>query len=282
MAKKIYDNTKADYINLRFICNCGKTIETGLIPARIRYDNNKDINSFFSKKTVICPECNLQHTIHFFDDMFSASVEIPTLDKDDSIIYLHEIPLEYAVDYDNALLDYVTEIIKIKDFIGKAKELEVYDKSILYKMSFVYTIAILDAYLGNLFRYYIKKYDLFKENYLSFKSKNIKLSNAKSLLNRLNTQSFQNLDMVAIPYYEKTFGISIPHNETIQNAVEVRNKIIHHSGREKDGYEYPITESHVQNLIGEVVSLVKFVNQRMNDVVFEKIVWPNIEKQRKY
>ena len=280
MAKVKYNSTKADYITLKFKCNCGKTIETGLIPVLSRYDNNKDINSFSHKEPIICPKCKLQHIIHFYDDMYSAYVEIPTLDNDENIIYLHEIPFEYAGGYDNALSDFVSEITEIKFLLKSFKELEVYDKSTLYKMAVVYIMAIIDAYLGNLFRYNVNRYALFKDRFLLYKSKTIK-SNIKDILDRLNTQSFQNLDMIAIPYYENTFGISIPHNELIQNTVEIRNKITHNSGREKDGYEFPVTESYVQNLIKEVISLVIFVNQSMIDAICEEIICPNIKNKEK-
>lgn len=280
MVKVEYDSIKADYIILKFKCKCGEIIETELIPILSRYDNNKDINSFSHNKPIICPKCNLQHTIHFYDEMYSAHVVIPTLDNDESIIYLHEIPCECAKDNDNALSDFVSEIGKIKNLLEKIEESEVCDKSALYKMAVVYIIAIMDAYLGNFFRYNINKFGLFKERFLLFKSKTIK-SNAKDILSHLNSQSFQNLDLIVIPYYEKTFGISISHNELIQNSVEIRNKIIHNSGRGKDGYEYPVTESHIQSLIKEITCLVTFVNQSMIDVICEEIIWPNIKNKEK-
>ena len=280
MAKVEYNSTKADYVKLKFICNCGETIETGLIPVLSQYDNNKVINSFSHKEPIMCPKCKLQHTIHFYDDMYTAYVEIPTLYNDESFIFLHEIPCENVGDYDNALSDFVSETVKIKDILEKSKELEVYDSSVLYKMAVVYIIAIMDAYLGNLFRYNVNKYGLFKDRFLIFKSKTIK-SNEKDILDRLNNQSFQNLDLIAIPYYKNIFGISISHNELIQNAVEIRNKIIHNSGRGKDGYEYSVTESYIQSLIEEITSLVKDVNQSMIDVICKEIIWPNIKNKEK-
>lgn len=280
MAKIEYDSTKADYIILKFKCKCGKIIETEKIPVLERYDNEKDINRFSHDKPIICPKCKQKHDILFYDDMYNAIVEIPTLEKDSSIIYVHEIPFEYSGGYDTALLDYITEIVKIEDFLKKSKNLEVYDKSIIYKMAFVNIIAIMDAYLGNLFRYQIRKYDLFKENFLLFKYKTIK-SKEKDILEHLNAQSFQNLDLIAIPYYRNTFGIIIPSNEIIQNAVIIRNNLTHNFGKEKDGYESSITELHVQKLIEEVALLVKFVNQSMLDVIFDKIIWPNVKNKEK-
>lgn len=277
MAKKDYISSNADYIKLKFKCSCGCTICTGLIPVRSLYDIDKDVNILEYDKPVICSDCKKHHIITFYDDIYSSYCEIPTIHDNESIIYLHEIPYEYANGYDNSLSSYINEVVQLKSFMEESKKFDLYDKSTLYKMSLVYTISIMDAYLGNTFRYYITNYELYMNRYVNYIYHKSKVSKDK-VLKRLRNQSFQNPELIVTPFYKETFGIDIPSNKTIQEALEIRNGIIHNSGRCHDGYEYSVTESDVIKLINEVEQLVKYVKQSIEDVFFEEIVWPNIKK----
>ena len=137
----------------------------------------------------------------------------------------------------------------------------------------------MDAYLHNTFMYNVKNYDMFKHDFLiNSNRKNIK-TNWKDQLKILSLKSFQNLEYVSIPYYKRAFGIEIVQDQIIQNAVRIRNAIVHNDGREKDGYLYEISGSDVKELISHVESLVRFVNMEIHNVVFEKIIWPNEVKR---
>lgn len=274
MVRVSYKANIADNIIIKFRCNCGEEITTELIPVLEHYDFNKDVNSFNHDKKIVCSRCKEEYLLHFYDDMYSSYCEIPSLTSNNDIIYLHEIPIEYANDYDNALLEYVTEIVKLKDFIEKSKEIDVFDKSTLYKMALIYSISIMDAFLGNTFRYYVMKYERFKMRFVKYMWPNKKKSD-NEIIEHLNSRSFQNLDYVVIPYYLNTFGIEIPSNDTIRNAQYIRNTIIHNSGRENDGYENIVTESDVMNVINEISLLVINVYHSIGDAVFEEVIWPS-------
>lgn len=267
MAKKEYNSTIADYIKLKFKCNCGETIETKLIPVLSRYDNNKNINQFSYDKPIICPNCKQNHGISFYDDMYSSFVDIPTIKEDCSIIFLHEIPLEYAEIYDNALIDYIGELGKVRNFLDAINDLYT-NTNILYKMSLIYAISMMDAYLGNTFRHNVKKINAFKQQYEENRKH---YKNRCRPLNAIENQSFQNLH-VARPYYKLAFNIDIPEYQSIQNAVHIRNTIIHNNSREKDGYENIVNLHMVKELINDIQNLVHFVNNKMIDAVCDKVI----------
>lgn len=279
MAKVLYDANIADNVIIKFKCNCGEEITTELIPVLERYDLNKDVNSFTHDKKIVCSRCKEEYLLYFYDDMNSSYCEIPSIVDDKNIIYLHEIPYEYAKDYDNALLEYITEIVKLKDFMEKSKEIEVFDKSTLYKMALIYSIAIMDAFLGNTFRYYVMKYERFKMRFVKFRWSNKKVSN-NEIIKYLNSRSFQNLKYVVIPYYKNTFDVKISFNNTIQSAVNIRNTIIHNSGRENDGYENIVSDSDVMNVINEINQLVTSVYYSILDTIFEEVIWPSQKKKK--
>lgn len=274
MARKEYNNTYADYVKIKFICNCRGIVETELIPVRCHIDTNKDVNAFSHDKPIICPKCHRQHIVSFYDRLIDAYCEIPTL-SDDNIVYVHEIPYEYTNGFDNSFVDYITEIAKLKDFMEQSKYIDVNDKSTLYKMGLTYAISIMDAFLGNTFRFYVNRFNLFKKNYSQYCAGNKKL-HTKSILKSFEQKSFQNLEFIAIPYYSNVLGIQIPHNEMIQNALHIRNNIIHNNGREKDGYEHIVSESDVMKLIEEISRLIKYVHLSVHEVYFEKVILPNI------
>ena len=100
MAKRLYKESEADYIILKFKCKCGNEVTTDLIPVKERYDLDKAVNSFNHSNNIICPKCNEKHLIHFYDNMYESYCEIPSLINDEDILYLHEIPYEYAKGYD--------------------------------------------------------------------------------------------------------------------------------------------------------------------------------------
>ena len=279
MAKIQYDSTYADYVVIKFRCSCGQEIVTGHIPVRSRYDNNINVNSFYHNAPVTCCKCRKEHKIHFYDDMYTASCEISTIDNNDSIIYLHEIPFEYVGDYDTSFVDYVEEIVRMKDLIKTIKKDIKIDQDILYRMVLTYSISIMDAYLGNTFIYHISKYKLFKDQFVvKMKAQKKRVTN---VLEEIDRRSFQNLERIAIPFYKYAFDIEIPRNQIIQDAVHIRNSIVHNNGREKDGYKNHITERFIEELIPQIENLVRSVYQQIRDVVFEKIIMKNIDNKQK-
>jgi hypothetical protein len=269
MARVSYKESNADYVIIKFRCNCGEEITTELIPVKENYDLGKEINNF--NKKIVCPKCEEEHTLKFYDDMSSSTCEIPSIANDDNIIYLHEIPYEYAKGYDIALIDYIQEMNKLKALIEQFDKMAIYDKTVLYKMVLTYAIAIMDAFLGSTFRYYVFNYDVFKKKYLSFKSKERK-SSSDNILNKLKCQSFQNLEYVVIPYYRETFGIHIPISNAIQKSLRIRNTIIHNSSRETDGYENVVGITMIVQLIKEIRALVTFVNTKVLDAIVEEVM----------
>lgn len=277
MAKVSYKESSADYVVLKFKCSCGKEITTNLIPVKERYNLEKTENSFDHSDYIVCPKCNEKYLLRFYDNMYEAYCEIPSLTNDKDILYLREIPDEYAKGYDNALIDYIEEIVRIKEVIEKIEKQDTLDKTFLYRMTYSYVISLMDAYLHNTFMYNIKNYDVFKREFLLNCKRNNRKVNWEEQLKMLSMKSFQNLNKVSIPYYKGTFGIDLYQDDIIQNAVQVRNAIIHNNGREKDGYLYEITKSIIKELISHVETLVSFVNMEMRNVVFEKIILPNIE-----
>jgi hypothetical protein len=277
MVRIKYNSSIADYIKLEFICGCGEHIETELLPVRQRYDGNKNVNSFSCVKPIVCKRCKQQHDISFYDDCYNAYCEISTISDEKNIIYLHEIPYEnayYNNDLMSALTDYITEIVKLKDFLEQSEDINVFEKSTIYKMAVVYAISIFDAYFGNTFRYFVRSYEIFRNRYLSYRCKNKKLT-LKSVFKKLEYQSFQNLEEIVVPYYEKTFGIKIPKNDVIIKGLNYRNKIVHNSGREKDGYEYKVNKTDVEQLINEIQNTINFVNSQMVNVINEEIICKN-------
>lgn len=165
MAKVSYRVSIADFVILKFKCNCGNEITTDLIPVKERYDLDEMVNSFDNSDSIVCPKCNNNYHLHFYDNMYEAYCEISSLTNDEDILYLHEIPYEYAKEYDNALIDYIGEITKIKDAVEIINKQTVFDRSFLLKMSFSYVISVMDAYLHNTFMYNMKKYDIFKHEF---------------------------------------------------------------------------------------------------------------------
>lgn len=267
MARKEYNSTIADYIILKIKCNCGHLFKTGLIPVRCCYDCNKDVNEFEHNRPIICPKCKLKHKVHFYDDMYSAYCEISTI-KENNIVDLHEIALEYAEDYDNALCDYIGELGKIKDLL-EARDYINTDKEILLKMALVYAISMMDAYMGNTFRYNVNKFSAFKQQY---EENRTKYKNKCKPLDATEDLSFQNLQLIAKPYYKLAFNIDIPESQIIQKAVHIRNTIIHNNCREKDGYEYVVSQSMVKDLINEIQKIVHYINNKMIEAVCDKVI----------
>lgn len=278
MIRKDYNSSKADYIVLKFKCTCGEIINTGLMPVKRCYDNNKNEYHFSHDKPIICPKCKKKHEVAFFDNMLESYCEIPTLDGDDSLIFLHEIPYEYAKDYDNSFIDYCGEICKLSQFVDNLKTKDnATHLSLLSKMAYTYAISIMDAYLGNNFRYYVSHCSLFKERYLQYKSNGKKI-NAKDIMEKLRYCSFQNLKETVIPYYEHTFELIVPQNDIIQNAIQKRNSFAHNYGRERDGYENLVSIGELEKLIEEIRSLVFFIEDQMRNIIFEDIIWPNMNE----
>lgn len=269
MVRIKYNNSISDYIKLQFTCICGYTINTELIPVKMRYDTNMNVNSF--SHVIVCKNCKHRHVLQFYDNMYESYCEIPSLNKNDDIGFIHEIPYEYAYESTNSLSEYVSEIGRLNSFVDSIDRMDISDKSTLYKMALVYSIAIMDAFLGNTFRHYVLNFEVFKNKFLSYKAKNGK-SSPKDIINKLRNQSFQNLDFVAIPYYKEILGIKIPKNKKIQDSLKVRNTFIHNSGKEKDGYEYVVDKIMVAQLIKEIKYLITIINCNMLDVLFEEII----------
>lgn len=279
MAKISYNGSDADYAIIKFRCKCGDIITTGLIPVKEHYDLDKYENSFIHGKPFVCPKCNKKHVIRFYDNMYDAYCEIPSLPNNKDVIYLHEIPYEYAKGYDNALIDFIQEIVIIRDIVEKINKIETIEKNLFVKMTFSYVISLMDAFLYNTFAYNIRTYDLFKREFVRNYNERNKGNNAEERLKRIEHQSFQNLEKISIPYYKDAFGIDIKEDKIIQNAIHKRNAIIHNNGRDTDNYSYKITLSHVKELTSHVESLIRYVNMEMFNVVFEKIIWPNFEEE---
>lgn len=274
MAKVSYKYSSADFVIIKFKCNCGNKITTDLIPVKERYDLNKNVNSF--NDNVVCPKCNKKHVLHFCDNMYDAFCDILSVSENKEVIYLHEIPYEYAKGYNNAFIDYIEEIVKIKAFVENISNQVFIDKEILYKLAFSYVISIMDAFLSNTFKYNIRKYEIFKTQFINNNNLRNSYDKANRRLKNINHQSFQNIEKISIPYYKDAFGIDIPQDEIIMNSVVIRNAIIHNNGREKDGYLYNVTESQVIELMAHIESLTKFVEMNIRDVIFEEIIFPNI------
>ena len=277
MAKKEYNDNEADYIKLKFKCGCGNVITTDLLHISDMRDINKEVNVIKCDKPIICNKCQTAHQIFFHEDIYSSFCEIPTLSDDKSIIYLHEISYEYANGFDNSLIDYITEIVNLQNFIEKKDSIDLYNQSIVNRMALLYIIAIMDAYCGNTFRYYIGQYDLYLNRFANFLYEGRKVEK-REVLKRLRKRSFQNLKSTIIPYYKETFGFTIPENDIINDAVEVRNMLVHNSGRCNDGYLLKVDSSYVENVVTEVKSLVNFVFNKVQDVFFYDIVWPNQQR----
>ncbi len=278
MVRCNYNSTDADYVIIKFKCNCGKEVTTDLIPVRLRYDNSKDLNSFDHDKPIICESCLKEHKIHFYDNLYYAYCEIITIDDDNSPIQIREIPYEYTIGLDNALPDYAEEIVMLKDFIEKVKKETSLNNALIYRMLLTYSISIMDAYIGNTFRYYIKKHEIFLNQFISWKKLTNKTTNKEKELERLKTQSFQNMKKVVIPYFRYTFGIEIPTNNVIERTVLIRNSIIHNNGRDEDGYKNKVTLGLIEELILEIQKLVNFITLQINDTVVEKIIYENLKK----
>lgn len=263
MAKREYESVGADYINLKFRCNCGNIIETGNIPIKmcsVDYDNS---NSHTYEKP-ICDKCHKKHIVHFYDNSYYAYCEIPSLKNDEDILFLHEVPIENTGEYDTALIDYTKEMHKVKEFmdrIVKGYSVNV-ENSVLSRMVFSYLISIMDAYLGNTFRYRVATHEGIKQKFFQYKSRGRKVKKEK-ILKCLKSQSFQNIDDTVIPLYQSVLNFTIPHNDTIQDAVKIRNGIIHNYSREKDGYKYQITVDMISKLMNEIEKLVNYVNQEL-------------------
>ena len=235
----------------------------------MQYDVNKNINSF--SHDIVCPGCKKMHALHFYDNMYEGYCDFSTLIGREDIILMHEIPYEYSENSDNALIDYITEMNKLNALIEQFDKMAISEKTVLYKMFLTYAIAIMDAFLGNTFRYYVFTYDVFKKKFLSFKSKERK-SSSDNILNKLKNQSFQNLEYVVIPYYRETFGIHIPISNTIQNSLSIRNTIIHNSSRETDGYENVVEKTMIVQLIQEIRALVTLVNTKVLYATVEEVM----------
>lgn len=274
MAKVSYTESKADFVIIKFKCNCGTVITTSLIPVTGRYDLNYNDNHFCDN--LDCPYCNKKHVLHFYDNMYDAYCEIPSLPDNKDIIYLHEIPYEYAKGYDNAFVDYIEEIVKVKAFVENINNQVSIDKEILYKLAFSYFISIMDAFLSNTFIHNIRKYEFFKTQFVNNNNCRNSYHKANHLLENIEFKSFQNLEKISIPYYKDAFDIDIPLDGIIMNSVIIRNAIIHNNGHEKDGYLYKVTEPQVIELMTHIESLTKFVEMNIRDVIFEKIIIPNI------
>ncbi len=277
MVKVSYKECNADYIRVKFKCKCGEEITTDMIPVKERYDLGKDVNIFTHDKNIICPMCKEEYIFNFYDDMYHSYCEIPSLADDNDIIYLHEIPYEYAQGYDNAFIDYIEEIVKLKELVAELSKQNTIGGELFLRMTFSYALSIMDAFLHNTFINNVERYDLFKREFLANSNRKNKKINAKEQIKVLKGRSFQNLEMICIPYYKDAFGIEINKDDVIQNAVQKRNAIIHNNSRERDGYLYEVSESDIIELITHIESLVKDVYFKIQECVFDKIILPNIE-----
>ena len=266
MAKKSYNSSKADYIKISFKCDCGKVLDTGLIPVCNLRSYNKDEYPFSYDLPIECSRCHKKHLVHFYDDNNISCCEIPSLVNDDSIIYLREIPYEYAYHNNTMYIDFIQELSKAQQFLDAIDSLDTVNKQVLYRMALTYLISIMDVYLGNTFRYWVKEYEKFKQQYENPSDKHC---------TSIERKSFQDLNMVVIPYYKRAFHIELSANQLIQDAVHKRNRIIHHGSREKDGYEILITASEMNKLIAEIESFASNIENKVYDVVFEEIIMGN-------
>lgn len=63
--------------------------------------------------------------------------------------------------------------------------------------------------------------------------------------------------------YEVVLGIEFPKYSTIAKAVSTRHDLVHRNGKTKEGFNVEISKEIVDNLITEVESFVKEINERI-------------------
>ena len=187
-------------------------------------------------------------------------------------LHLSDIHFNYANYESNSLRDdFIQEIRKAQQIIDSIENLDTENQQVLFRMALSYIISIMDAYLGDTFRYYVEKYEKFKEQYEIGRKKSKEQFRS---LKTINEQSFQNINKT-VKLYQLAFNIELSGNQLIQDAAQKRNRIIHHSSRDEDGYEILITASELKDLLAEIESYVKTVGQKIIDVVYEEIIIRN-------
>lgn len=267
MARRSFDYSEADYIKVKFKCGCGEVITSDLLPVKGEFDSNKDFDHIDYQ--IEC-KCGKNHCIEISDDLFSSVCEIPSID-DESFIYLHEIPYGYAKRFDNSFEEYFFKFVEIKDLANKIDEQEILNNQLLNEMALVQSISLLDAYANGRFVYLLSTYseffDNFRRNSILYKKKS-----KEEVLEALRYRSFQDLKKTIIPFFRDAFGIVLSENEVLSNAVEIRNNIMHHNGRDSDGYKHVLEKELIINVIEQVKSLVKEISNATDEAVFN-LLW---------
>lgn len=267
MARRSFDYSEADYIKVKFKCGCGELITSDLLPVKGKFDSNKDFDHIDYQ--IEC-KCGKNHRIEISDNLYSSVCEITSID-DESFMYLHEIPYEYAKRFDNSFEEYFFKFVEIKKLVNKIDEQKILDNQLLYEMAFVQSISLLDAYANGRFVYLLSAYSEFYDNFRRH-STLYKKKSKEEVIEALRYRSFQDLKKTIIPLFRDAFGIIISENEELSNAVEVRNYIMHHNGRDSDGYKYIIEKERIINVIEQVKSLVKEISNATDEAVFN-LLW---------
>lgn len=264
MAKKYFKYSEADYIKVQFKCSCGEIVTSKLLPIKDAFDLDTDFNHIDYPIECVCGK---KHVIEVSDNLISSECKISSID-DDSFICLHEIPYEYAANCDCSFVDFIQDIVKLKSFVEKIDNQTLLEKEYLNELLFVHVISIMDAYANSNFVYLLTNYSEFFEAFRQ-NTKMYKKKSKQDVLDSLRYRSFQDLNTTIIPFYRDAFGIEIPNNEILSKAVEIRNCIMHHNGRDIDGYKHVISIGDIINVIEQVEALVKEIRKATDEAIFE-------------
>ena len=150
-------------------------------------------------------------------------------------------------------------------------------QNIFYGMVFVNLVTIMEAYLSDAFIGLVLESEAlmrkFVETTPEFKDRKISLSNIYGSLDEISKTAemylgsvvWHRLDVVR-NMYSDTLGVSFPDDlRALFLAIQVRHALAHRNGKIK-GKAVSITEEIIQELTGEIDTLISHIEQQIQDL----------------
>jgi hypothetical protein len=144
----------------------------------------------------------------------------------------------------------------------------------LHKLLYVHVITALESYLSDflisrvlrnraMLRRFIEQVPAFQEQKLTVNQVfDVRATIKKRAINQLEKTVWHRLDHVG-DMYSKVLGIDFPSDlNSVNEAVKLRNLLVHRNGKKIDGKHQKVTEKDIVKAIGAVEDLVNHIEDR--------------------
>jgi len=252
MARFTYDKI-SEYIKVAFECpHCHKIIEH-------IFDVPKDEDCIHH--SFKCRECTATFETETTIDVYT--IEIKGLNQT-SIKGFWPINYENYLNEETELIDSAAEIRTIKEMVCKTNGLDKSIRNYLYSLLWCRVISILDNYAHKAIERRIFRYETYKERYilLYLTKKNVEDITDGDLEQSLKHQSFYQVD-TTLKILHNIFMINIPTDTVLRDAATLRNQLIHHLNRGKDGEDLSVSKDKLLDLMDRVMHFITIMQQKM-------------------